>query len=269
MDILNILKQKTSRIDDSDSYTGIQTIIQHIQFAISHMERNQREQQSGGFNDVIYRTNQAFEGGLKGAYMIFQGISTTDKSPGQIEQFFEEDNRLRPRLITLLRNYRKEWRNPSTHEYTILFDESEAFIAITSVCAFSCVLIDQISERISFNKSQSVFKSSNTSEEAEVVNEGQLIDEVAQHLKNFDVRKIVDGPLPKKLLESELTGLISGYLLALIPSIEFINEEKLYQKNLRPDLIVHRGKESLIVELKSTVSQLSITSAREGGGMPP
>ena len=50
--------------------------------------------------------------------------------------------------------YRTEWRNPSTHDYKLDFDEDEALLAIASVCAFAIVLLDQITEKLNFDRAK-------------------------------------------------------------------------------------------------------------------
>ena len=44
------------------------------------------------FNDVVYRTNQAFEGALKEAYVVLTGEAAGRKTPNDIEKYLETNN---------------------------------------------------------------------------------------------------------------------------------------------------------------------------------
>ena len=84
------------------------------------------------------------------AYRVLTGRDPLKVRPFDIENFFQEQGSLRPRVLEQFSNYRTDWRNPSTHDYRLDFDEDEALLAIVSVCAFAIVLIDQIAEKLSF-----------------------------------------------------------------------------------------------------------------------
>jgi hypothetical protein len=75
MDLLQELRRKVSEIDPHDKVDGINAAIRHIELADRFLSRARSEHDPDLFNDVIYRTNQAFEGMLK-KHMPFWRIQT-------------------------------------------------------------------------------------------------------------------------------------------------------------------------------------------------
>ena len=92
------------------------------------MKRGREELDPDSYNDVVYRTNQA-EGILKEAYAIIEDADATRLSPNEIEQYFVNKKKLTKRVWALFKNYRQQWRNPATHDHTLLFSEQEAILA--------------------------------------------------------------------------------------------------------------------------------------------
>jgi len=121
-----------------------------IEVAHRHLARGQAQNDETAFTDAIYRTNQAFEGSIKEAYRVLASKEPANKTPFQIEQYLQKHGVLRERVLTQFTRYRTEWRNPSTHDYKLDFDEDEAFLAIVSVSAFVKVLVDQIIEALAY-----------------------------------------------------------------------------------------------------------------------
>lgn len=149
MDLVKILKEAIARLPEGEHTPGLIAIMRHISVAIKHFERR-GEEDIDSFTDAIYRTNQAYEGSLKEAYRVLAQKDPTGKTPNEIEKYLETQRTIRPRVLTQLSRYRQDYRNPSTHDYKLDFDQSEAILAIVSVCAFSKLLIDQISERLAY-----------------------------------------------------------------------------------------------------------------------
>jgi len=97
------------------------------------------------FTDVIYRCNQVFEGILKELYEVeTQKPVTKNTTPYKIESYLEKQDRFKSRILKSFTTYRQDWRNPSTHDHKIDFNEQEAFIAISNVSAFCYVAISQM-----------------------------------------------------------------------------------------------------------------------------
>lgn len=155
LDLVKILNDAIERLPEGDHSPGLLAIMRHISIAIRHFERR-GEQDSDSFTDAIYRANQAFEGSLKEAFRVLAAKDPAGKSTNEIEKYLESKAIVRPRVLIQLARYRQDYRNPSTHDHKLDFNEDEALLAIVSVCAFAKLLIDQISEQLAFNAAASV-----------------------------------------------------------------------------------------------------------------
>jgi len=143
MNLLDILRSRSANLPEGEYTLGINAVVQHIDVATKHLLRGQETTDETAFTDAIYRTNQAFEGSLKEAYRVLAGKDPAHETANNIESYLQQQNLLRPRVLAQFTNYRREWRNPSTHDYRLDFDEDEALLAIVTVAAFAIVLIDQ------------------------------------------------------------------------------------------------------------------------------
>src|SRR5204862_110330 len=157
---------------------------------------------------------QAFEGMLKEAYSAFHvGKDTTKLSPNEIEQYFVKSEKLSDRVSTLFKNYRQQWRNPSTHDHTLIFSEQEAILAIASVSAFTLVLINQIVEQVNFKLQQAETaqrKDELKGQWSEISNK-PLAEQIIALLKAFNRELIQKGESLNS--EAELVGRLSGFLV--------------------------------------------------------
>jgi hypothetical protein len=72
MDLIHLIKSKASSFDGTPSQQGIEAVIHHIEIAESHFEQGKALGEYL-FTDVIYRTNQAFEGAMKEAFRVLEG----------------------------------------------------------------------------------------------------------------------------------------------------------------------------------------------------
>ncbi|TOM29750.1 hypothetical protein CGH80_22565, partial [Vibrio parahaemolyticus] len=129
MDLLKIVKDKIIKFDGTDSKEGLEAVIHHIEIAERHFE-NGGKMDEYLYTDVIYRTNQAFEGALKEAFRSFSSNEPAKKTPAQIEKYLESNKVLKERVLEQFKNYRSEWRNKSTHDYKLFFSSQEALLAI-------------------------------------------------------------------------------------------------------------------------------------------
>lgn len=154
MDLLAELHAKLATLDHYKGAAAVRAAVRHIEAAKRHLQRGRKGRDDDAFTDVVYRTNQAFEGMLREAYVLLHATSASSLSLHQIEQKFVADGTFSPRVLTAFERYRKEWRNPSTHDHTLLFSEQEALLAIVSVSAFAVVLLDQMIEVFSFREQQ-------------------------------------------------------------------------------------------------------------------
>jgi len=117
MNLVEILRSRVADLSHGDYVVGLKAVLQHIEVAESHLERGKATSEETAFTDAIYRTNQAFEGSLKEAYRVLTGKNPAKETTNKIEQYLQEQNVLRHRVLAQLTNYRREWRNPSTHDY--------------------------------------------------------------------------------------------------------------------------------------------------------
>jgi hypothetical protein len=140
MDVQSILIGKVSKLPDGEHSEGLKAVLLHIESAVRHFRRGQQESDETYFTDAIYRCNQAFEGSIKEAYRVLASKNPDKITPAEIESFLASGDILRKRVLDQFTNYRREWRNPSTHDYKLDFDEDEALLAIVSVAVFAIVI---------------------------------------------------------------------------------------------------------------------------------
>ena len=159
----------------------------------------------------------------------------------------------RQRVLSQFTNYRTEWRNPSTHDYQLDFDESEAFLAIVSVSAFACVLIDQISEKIAFMTSQKETEQNKEEIQKHIETEKvRLIDLATEMLKEFSKQH---GPSSPIQTETQLLGSLTGFFSTLVPDVTLTADYRLDPaKCERADLLISQDSERILVELKRSLS---------------
>lgn len=149
MDLIETLRGKVRALPAGAHSAGLFAVLEHVETAFSHYARGSRDGVRSAFTDAVYRSNQAFEGSLKEAYRILAGKDPAHRKIYDIETYFEKNSIFRPRVLTQFSWYRREWRNPSTHDYVLNFDGNESLLAILSVCVFAIVLIEQIEEKLS------------------------------------------------------------------------------------------------------------------------
>lgn len=259
MDILKEIEQQINSIKKTDSSNYLDSIFTHIDRAELYYKQGKSD--ANFFNDVIYRSNQAYEGALKESYKVLADKTEDEvlrKTPNDIEKFFETNNIFRERVLQLFKNYRQEWRNKSTHDYKLFFDESEAFIALTSVTSFVHLLLNQIQEKTAYITQQN--KLSEEKENTQKINLNTTsiinnpIDKLVDVIKEFskhNSRYFFNNS--KTINESEIIGYLHAY-------IEFVNdihterEPKIRTGNfdLRPDFLIGIGDNSIILEVKRT-----------------
>jgi len=247
MNLLEILRARVAGLPDGDYIQGLKAVLQHIEVAGRHLERGHETADDTAFTDAIYRTNQAFEGSLKEAFRVLAGKDPAGESPFNIENYLQGQNMLRPRVLAQLTNYRREWRNPSTHDYRLDFDEDEALLAIVTVFAFAIVLIDQITERISFEIARTV-----AAEQPTPIQPSQsLLQTVSALIEQFTIQFNQTHADRTDVREVEIIGALAGFLASAAPELSAQSEGKLVpEQNARADLLVFSGDERLIIEVK-------------------
>lgn len=155
MNILKIIQMQAEPFTQDQDGLGMQAVLSHLDRAADLLEDGKKENDAQFFNDVIYRTNQAYEGILKEAYNVISGSDGGRMRLYDIENYFKDNDILSGRVLDLFENYRRQWRNPSTHDYQLFFSVNEAFLAIVSVVAFTHALLDRMVELESLSRNLS------------------------------------------------------------------------------------------------------------------
>lgn len=253
MDIIQIIHDKTRLLPQDNLALGVKAVITHIETAEKYLFRAKKENDENLFTDVIYRTNHAFEGILKEAYSILAEKDSSKKTPNEIEKYLTDNNVFKPRLMDLFKNYRTEWRNPSTHEYNLFFSEQEAFLAIVNVSAFVSILLDQIIEKVNYTAEKAKADSQVEFIRSSITNYDQmpLLQKLNFLFLSFSQDFIQSQKANKDVREIEVLGLITGFFSALDPKIKIEQEVQIgTEQRLRADMVFSLGNEKAIVEIK-------------------
>ncbi len=258
MDILKEIEQQINSIKKVDSSNYLDSIFTHIDRAEFYYKQGKSD--TNFFNDVIYRSNQAYEGALKESYKVLADKSEEEvfrKTPNDIEKFFETNNIFRERVLQLFKNYRQEWRNKSTHDFKLFFDENEAFIALTSVSSFVHLLLKQIQEKIAYQTQQKKL--------AEEKENAEKIKTIALSSNKTPVDKLVDIIIEfsrqnsqqifnntKDIREVEIIGLFHAYIASVSKSVNTQREPhfNIGGRDIRPDFLIEIDNEQVILEFK-------------------
>lgn len=255
MDIIATLRGKIDQAGAGDHTLGLMAMLAHVEVAYKHLKRRQRDADDSAFTDAVYRTNQAFEGGLKEAYSVLAKKNLDKARIFDIEQFFSKSNVFRKRVLDQFTNYRQEWRNPSTHDHKLDFSESEAFLAIVSVTAFSCLLVDEMALQLARDREEEAAKLlARTIKSKFNFTEGDLLGRVTEALKSYFTLRSVDE------LESnsypQWLGSVAGFLSAIFPDAEVLSEAQIggKKRKLVADILVKSSGQSVVVEIKNRVN---------------
>lgn len=258
MDIIAVLRNKISSLDPGEYTAGLKATLSHVETAFRHLRRGQNDSDQTAFTDAVYRTNQAFEGGIKEAYRVLTKKDPENVRPYDIESHFAKSGTFRQRVLDQFTNYRKEWRNPSTHDYKLDFNESEAFLAIVSVTAFSCLLLDEITQQLAHDRELAAVQKMVEAIKNEVnVANGDLLTRTTEGLKAYFLRHSKDPA--DKGTASEWLGSVSGFLSAVIPDAKIEIDAPLGpdKRHVTADLLVTSGGEKIVVEIKNRLNILT------------
>ncbi len=89
MNLLTLIQGKSKTLPPGCVITGIDAVVAHIERADAHWLRAKKDADDALFYfDVIYRTNQAFEGILKEAYSVLTFKDASKMNPYEIEEYF-------------------------------------------------------------------------------------------------------------------------------------------------------------------------------------
>lgn len=269
MDILQEIEKQITSIKVEDNSIYLDLIYNHIDRAKKYYLQGQTDEHY--FNDVIYRSNQAFEGALKEAYKILANKTEEElqrTTPYKIENHFRDNLIFRNRVLQLFENYRQEWRNKSTHDYKLTFDEKEAFIALTSVSSFVHLLLKQIQEKLAFNNEQKrlALQQDKLKEIQQVIlAKGEtLAEKIVKVVTEFVERNEFITAQPV-LLEIEILGMLHGFLSMANEDLQIEREPKLEvnNKKLSPDFVIEYADEKIVLEVKRRFERQKLKEVTE------
>jgi hypothetical protein len=255
MDLIASLRVQAAALPHGPYTTGIEAVLLHLDAAFRHRQRGLESDDETFFTDAIYRSNQAFEGSVKEAYRVLADKDPFQKRPFEIENYLESNNVFTSRVLKQFTNYRTEWRNASTHDYKLRFDQSESLLAIVTVAAFASMLIDQISERLAFNASRREAQANPSliDQTLESVKAKAARDKISALIQEFCLNHLPSPPGPRSLTERELMGALHGFLVSTVPEMAVETDVRLEgYRYPRPDWVVSLGHEKVVVELKLT-----------------
>ena len=248
MDLVATLRSKIDNLREGDHTAGLQAVLSHIEVAFRHLMRGQSKNDESAFTDVIYRCNQAFEGSIKEAYRVLTGKDPHRKSPFEIEVYLDSNNVFRDRVLAQFTNYRTEWRNPSAHDYKLDFDESESFLAIVSVSAFACVLIDQVAVKFAQEDGAKEAKQDIGLKQGIDINKLSLMDLATELFVRFSRAHHSDLSIHN---EFQLLGSITGFFNTLVPALDIASDYRISPNSRKfVDLFLKHDNEKVLVELK-------------------
>lgn len=268
MNVLEEIESKIESIRSIDDSYYLEIILTHIKRAEYYYQEGNRDE--AFFNDVIYRCNQAYEGALKEAYQVLANKSHEEvakKTPNNIEKYFEENKTFKIRVLQIFSNYRLEWRNKSTHDYKLIFDSGEAFIALMNVTSFIYLLLNEIQEKLAYDKQESEIKNKDLIKGKIKV----IVDDKNKKPKEklIDLLKcFIDLNFSDSTKKSSIeTGFqLSGKLHAFLNSIDniYVEQEPSTNNNqilFRPDFVVKIDDKNIILDLKKTNISPTIISS--------
>lgn len=243
-DILAILASRIGALPAGDHTLGLTAVLAHARVAASHFERGRTQADDSAFADAIYRANLAFEGGLKEAYRVLAGKDPAKTTPFEIENYLKQRKILRQRVQIQLSRYRSEWRNPSTHDYRLDFDEDEALWAIVSVAALAIVLADQIAEALAFQAALA---------RPVPIGAGEVTGTLGKRIAELLLRFNNQGPRDEQpRREWELVGAVHGFLETVLGDAKVYIDHPIDPEGTRgrADLLIETPDSRVIVELK-------------------
>tara|TARA_R110002050_G_scaffold109799_5_gene221571 strand:+ start:20024 stop:20968 length:945 start_codon:yes stop_codon:yes gene_type:complete len=253
MDVLKQINKQIEEIKSEGHSAYLDLIYNHLDRAEVYYQKGENDEHY--YNDVVYRTNQAFEGALKEAYKVLGGKSDEQiarVTPNKIEKYLKDENIFKERVLKLFENYRQEWRNKSTHDYKLVLDEHEAFLAFINVCSFVHLLLKQIQEKLAFDKE--IIKE----RKAEEIKETQDIvqnksdafsDRILKLLGKFSTELNQEK---EDLKEVEINGKLNAFLSKASDDLTIFREPQfsIGTLNIRPDFVLEYQSEKLIIEVK-------------------
>ena len=217
-------------------------IIRHLRLAEAHFDNATQTGESELFLDVIYRSNQAFEGALKELYSVITQKDASRKTPKQIEDFIVDEGHLTSRVVDPIKAYRSDWRNPSAHDHRLDFTEYEAITALTTVSTLCYIVMDYATKKSA--EAQVVFKTDPLVREDFEIGERwrRFTEVVEERFPSLDEFRDEAG----RLAASTITGFIEAVLRSVFEPWRIRSDFQFVMENgqtLRPDFLLSEEDE--------------------------
>lgn len=244
-DVVDYLRTGISKMPDGPHIAGLRAVVAHLDTAIGHLQRGRLNKDETAFTDVIYRTNQAFEGSIKEAYRVLAKENPSNKRPFDIEEYLQEKEIFRPRVLDMFKSYRTEWRNPSAHDYLLDFDESEAVLAIITVAAFGYLLSDQISESLARDAEVSARP---LGKESRIESASEDMWATLLEVISLFPQAVHSGQIHT---ESQILGSLAGFIERVAPHFVVKRHATISEgARVRADLLVELDGRHAVIEIK-------------------
>ncbi len=137
--------------------------------------------------------------------------------------------------------------------YKLDFDESEAFLAIVSVAAFACLVLDQITEKLSYlqAKTEADTKQVEIQERLASVEGSDLLNRTAQILREFSHQQSSFNTDGSKRTEVQVIGQLAGFFASAATDLEVLSEYKIpSEASAIADFIISDKSSRVVIELK-------------------
>ena len=251
MDLLKLIGDNSNALAGSIFEAGLGAVIRHLQRAEVYLMRGRDQDDQDYFNDVIYRTNQAYEGILKEAYQLFTSKAGTKLRTAELEQHFAKESILSTRVSSAFQTYRQEWRNPSTHDHCLFFSEQDATLALSTISTFVYLLLDQMIEVRASQLQQERTERASVTKEAPLKTDKSIAEVAASALMDHALSDALTG-FSKETREIEIIGTVRGHLAAALPNVKVDYDPVIRSRAavVRPDLVLRDGEKTVVVEIK-------------------
>ncbi len=250
MDVIKEIQIVLESLDKARQTELTNGVITHIERSVFLFNQARITNDEQYYTDSIYRTNQAYEGILKEAYMVFSGKSVVKKRTVDLENYFEKNNFFNNRVKKSFALYRQEWRNPATHNHNLFFKMDEAFLAVVNVSAFIFVLLNQISEQISYKNTKQLFKNKTNNIKIDSLQKDKITKLIVDELKRF--YSLYHQEKEDINTEYQLIGALKGFLENKFSNLEIQSD---YYGDMfsiyRPDIAILKDNEIVVlIEVK-------------------
>ena len=107
MDTLKLIEEQIKQIRDLSPDVSLERVLTHLERAELYYQIGKKVGDDNYFTDVVYRTNQAFEGSFKQSYRILADKTekqANNKRTVDIENYFESESIFNERVLHFFKN---------------------------------------------------------------------------------------------------------------------------------------------------------------------